>query len=189
MVIMHDRPPTDRKEALLGVGRYLRLVDVDGWEFAERTRGSGVVAIVAVTDDHCLVLTEQYRPAVKADVIDLPAGMVGDADEFVGEHFQTAAARELEEETGFQAALWTRLVTVPTSPGLTSETVVLFLAEHLSRTGSGGGDAGESIRVHIVPLSDLPDWLQRRTDAGQLIDPKVYAGLWLRDANAKRKRD
>ncbi len=186
--MMRDRPPTVRKAALLGAGRYLQLVDEDGWEFAERTRGTGVVAVVAVTDDERLVLTEQFRPVVNAGVIDLPAGMAGDADEFVGESFQTAAARELEEETGFEAASWTRLATVPTSPGLTSETVTLFLAEHLSRTGSGGGDAGESITVHAAPLADLSEWLAQRTDAGQLIDPKVYAGLWLREAHTERMR-
>jgi len=183
---MHGRTEQTQATTVLGEGRYLRLVEAGGWEFAERTRAGGIVAVVAVTDDERLVLTEQHRPAVKTSVIDLPAGLASDADEFHGEDEQTAAARELEEETGFAAQSWTKLVTVPTSPGLTSETVTLFLAEQLHRTGEGGGDMSEDITVHLIPLAELAAWLDQQTQTGRLIDPKIYAGLWLRETRARR---
>ncbi|MGE0377078.1 MAG: NUDIX hydrolase [Planctomycetaceae bacterium] len=168
------------KPKVLGEGRFLRLVDDGGCEFVERSRGTGVVAIIAVTDDGRVLLTEQFRPAVQAAVIDLPAGLAGDTDAFNGEDLSTAAARELEEETGYAAQTWTRLATVPTSPGLTSETVMLYLAEQVSRVGAGGGDAGEAITVHAVSLARIVTWLQQQqSNASKLIDPKVFAALWL----------
>lgn len=162
-------------------GRFVRLVNDDGWEYAERERGENVVAVVAVTENDELILTEQFRPAVKRTVIDLPAGLSGDTKDFAGESLATAAARELDEETGFVAQSLKKMATVPTSPGLTSETVAIFLAEGLTQHGDGGGDEAESIIVHCVPLQNLWAWVRSREEQSQLIDPKVYAGLWLRD--------
>ncbi|MBX3437956.1 MAG: NUDIX hydrolase [Planctomycetaceae bacterium] len=175
---MDQTPRSKPSRTVLARGRFLRLIDNDGWEYAERTRGTGVVAVLAVTDDDCLLLTEQYRPAVRAVVIDLPAGLAGDVDQ--GEDLVVAAARELHEETGFVADVWTRLATIPTSPGLTSETVTIFLAERLRRTAAGGGIDDESITVHTIPLASIATDLQQQSAMAKLIDPKVFAGLWLR---------
>src|SRR5436190_18124784 len=70
-------------------GRFLRLRDDDGWEFAERTQGTGVVCIVAVDGDH-VILTSEYRSPVRATVTSLPAGLID-----VGESAIEAALREL----------------------------------------------------------------------------------------------
>jgi ADP-ribose pyrophosphatase len=177
---MNDDDGSARRRTILGEGQFLVLVDEGGWEFVERARGSGVVAVMAVTDDGGLLLTEQYRPAVKRFVIDLPAGLIADTQEHAGEALHTAAARELEEETGFRAESFVYLTTLPTSPGLTSETVTLLLAEHVHGTGTGGGVGGEEIIVHVVALNEVRTWLRQQEDASRLIDPKVYAALWLR---------
>ena len=82
------------------------------------------------------------------------------------------------EETGYEAAQLTLLGACPSSPGLTSEVVTLFLAGGLTRSGPGGGDTSEQITVHEVPLSAVDDWLKAKTQTGVLIDTKVYAGLY-----------
>ncbi len=163
---------------ILGEGRFLRLVSVDGWEWAERRRVSGVVAVVAVTPDGRLLLTEQQRRPVGCAVIDLPAGLAGDEPGAENEALITAARRELEEEAGWTADEFTLLATCPTSPGLTSETVTVVRASGLRRVGAGGGVAGEGITVHAPLLTEAPAWLAARAARGALIDPKVYAGLW-----------
>src|SRR5690349_10920782 len=94
----------DGKMRVVAQGRYLTFIDDAGWEYVTRPHISGVVVIVAVTADGRLVLVEQYRPAVKKKVIELPAGLVGDIVGQQGESMGTAAARELEEETGYRAA-------------------------------------------------------------------------------------
>lgn len=161
----------------LGRGRFLRLVARDGWEFAERMGIAGIVMIVPVTDDGKLVLVEQYRPPVGARVIELPAGLVGDEAGAEGEAPARAAARELFEETGYEAARVERVWEGPVSPGATSESVAVYVARGLKKVGPGGGAGGESIRVHEAPLNAVCAWLRAREREGARIDLKVFAGV------------
>lgn len=168
----------DRPLETLGCGKFLRLVRDGRWEFVQRTNTTGVVAIVALTDDGSIVLTEQYRAAVQCPVVELPAGLAGDTPGDESEVALTAAERELLEETGFRADKWTLLAYGPPSAGMSDECVALFLAERLTKVSVGGGDEDEQITVHEVPLSEAPQWLERFEENGSLIDPKVFAGLF-----------
>ena len=160
-------------------GRYLNLLERDGWEFASRSNASGVVVLVAVTSDEEIILVEQYRKPVEALVIELPAGLVGDHVE-PDESILEAAARELEEETGYAATHLEVLMTCPSSAGMSDEMISFVLAKGLTRVGPGGGDDSEDIEVHIVPLKDVDAWLTRQQSAGKPMDPKIYAALyWL----------
>jgi ADP-ribose pyrophosphatase len=167
--------PSDQKPKLLHAGRHVSLVDRDGWEFVTRKTGRPAVGIVAVTDDDRVVLVEQFRPPVGANVIELPAGLAGDIAGAEQEPLVVAAQRELLEETGYAADRWTELGNGYSSPGLTDESIAFFLAEGLRRTGPGGGDGSESIELHEVPLSHLVAWLAER-DAK--IDIKLFAGVF-----------
>lgn len=168
----------EKQPRVVGRGRYIELVDEDGWEYVRRHASTGVVVIVATTDDRKLVLVEQARVPVHRRTIELPAGLVGDQPGTAGESLETAAARELEEETGFQASRWHLLVEGPSSVGISSEVVTFFRATGLSRVGPGGGDSSENIVVHVVPLREVPSFLSQKVAAGILIDPKVFAGLY-----------
>ena len=138
-----------------------------------------MVGLVAVTPDEEIILVEQYRKPVESLVIELPAGLVGDhADP--DEPILLAAARELEEETGYAATHLEVLMTCPSSAGMSDEMISFVLAKGLTRVGPGGGDDSEDIEVHIVPLKDVDAWLTRQQSAGKPMDPKIYAGLyWL----------
>src|SRR5580700_4934159 len=164
------------KPVSLGAGRFLRLVRADGWEFVERVRATGVVAIVAVTTDGELILTEQFRASVRGPVIDLPAGLAGDGPG--SEELVTAARRELIEESGYDARRFTLLAHAPTSPGLTTEVVSFFHAKGLKKIGAGGGIEAEQIQVHALKLDRADAWLRRRIRKGVQVDCKVYAGLY-----------
>lgn len=162
----------------LHAGRHLRLVCRNGWEFVERPGIRGIVLVVAVTPGGGLLLVEQHREPVGASVLELPAGLAGDAGSPAGEPLEEAARRELVEETGWEAAEMERLTAGPPSAGVTSEVVTLFRARGLSKAGPGGGVDGEAITVHEVPLAGAEAWLLRREATGALVDPKVWAGLW-----------
>jgi ADP-ribose pyrophosphatase len=160
-------------------GRFLGIRECENWEFASRTNARAVAVLVPVTDEQELVLVEQFRIPVQSPVIELPAGLVGDQDD-ADESVLTAAARELEEETGFTAGRLTPLMTCPSSAGLSDEMITFVLAEDLARTGPGGGDASEDIQVHRVPLASASDWLSGQMGRGKQVDPKIYAVLyWL----------
>lgn len=168
---------TETAETLYG-GRFLRLMRRGRWEYAERVNPGGAVVIVAVTPDGDLLLTEQYRAPLGRPVIELPAGLVGDTPGRETEAWEAAAARELEEETGWRAGRFERLTEGPTTAGLSNETAILVRAFDLVRVGDGGGDATEDITVHAVPLVEAPAWLAAREREGIPLDPKVYAGLY-----------
>lgn len=162
---------------VLATGKHLRLVRRGGWEFVERPGITGIAILVALTNDGQIVLIEQYREPVGALVIELPAGLAGDEAEGAHEPLAAAALRELQEETGFAAGAIEELFSGPPSAGLSSEILTFFLATDLTRTGSGGGVAGEAITVHTVPLGSAVSWLMQKQSEGRLIDPKVLAGL------------
>ena len=156
-------------------GKYLE-VHVEGtWEYAARAREIAAAVILAVTDNSEIVLVEQWRVALGAPTIELPAGLVG--DDVPGENVTVSAARELEEETGFTAARLDDLGEYATSPGMTSERFRLFRARGLTRTGAGGGVEGEAITVHLAPLAGLGDWLAARRAAGCVIDSRLLVAL------------
>lgn len=171
-------PPPDAPVEELATGKWLRLVNRGGWEYVERLRASGVVAIVAVTPEKEIILVEQVRPAVGKPVIGLPAGLAGDEAQFSGEDLEAAARRELEEETGYRAAEWRYLMAGYSSSGLANEQLDFFLATGLEKVSEGGGDQHEEITVHTIPLDQVDAWLQERMASGTGLDSKVYAGLY-----------
>lgn len=170
-------------------GRHLSLVRRGHWEFATRHGATGVVALVAVTDDAKLLLVEQARPPIGKRAIELPAGLAGDIAGAESELLETAARRELLEETGYEAQEVRFLTEGPSSAGLTDEMITFFLMTGLTKTGDGGGDASEDIVVHEVPLAEMPDWLENRRRAGCAIDPKIYVGLFWMDHKSRPSGD
>lgn len=160
---------------------FLQLVSTNGWSFARRPKNINVVGIVAVTDDQKLILVEQFRWPTNSRVIEFPAGMAGDVAGSEDESLETAARRELLEETGYEASQWKQLPTVTSSSGLTNERVTLFLAKGLVKTGDGGGVDSEEITTHEIPLDELDQWLQDASAEGRDVDARVYGAFhWTR---------
>jgi ADP-ribose pyrophosphatase len=168
--MMKDEPE------ILFVGDHLSFRRRRGWEYVEHRKAPEAVMIVAVTADHELVLADEFRPAVGARVISLPAGLVGDVDP---EEQETAARRELREETGYAAADFKVLGRGPGSAGASSEIVTFFFAPEARLVGEQAPEDRQIIRVHTVALSRVLAWSRRREAQGALIDPKIWAGLYL----------
>jgi ADP-ribose pyrophosphatase len=162
---------------VLAEGSHIRLVKRGRWEYAQRRNVTGIVGIVALTNDDKIVLVEQYRPPIEARAIELPAGLVG--DEVTGESLESAAKRELLEETGYTAEQWSVLVTGVTSPGITDEYVTLFLARGLHREGSAQPDETERIILHEVPVREMKDRLRQWSGQGKRVNFMVHAGLFM----------
>lgn len=176
-MIVFDDASAPAEEILLE-GRFLQAVRRGQWEYVRRKNTSGVVIVVALTPEDELILVEQFRPPVGARVIELPAGLAGDIAGHEHEALARAAARELEEETGYRPARLEEIASGPVSAGLTSEVVTFFRAHELTRVSDGGGDHHEDIEVHHVARADVPRWLAERRAAGVMVDPKVYAALY-----------
>jgi 8-oxo-dGTP pyrophosphatase MutT (NUDIX family) len=90
-----------KKPKIVYDGKYIRMVDRNGWEYASRKNLTGIVGVIGVTDRNELLLIEQFRPPVNKQVIEIPAGLAGDLKGSRNEELAKAARRELFEETGY----------------------------------------------------------------------------------------
>ena len=151
-------------------GRYIKVLKEGTWEWVARTRGVTAAVILAVEDGYVL-LVEQYRTALKAQSLELPAGLVGDEEE--DEEIEAAATRELEEETGYRAGHMVELGRFHASPGMSSEGFTLLRAEGLTKVGEGGGVGSEDIKVHRVKLEEVPAFVETKRGEGVRMDVKL----------------
>lgn len=130
----------------------------------------GAAAIVAVTDDHQVVLVRQYRKAVESTLLEIPAGTLEPRENPV-----QCAHRELAEEAGLRAESMTPLVTFIPSPGILTEAITIFLARGLHPTAGAVDIEEEGLHIVRVPLAQIPALI----DAGEIIDAKSLVGLLL----------
>ena len=158
-------------------GRYLDVVWEERGEFTHNRRARGVVLIIPITTAREIVFIEQHRIALKANVIEYPAGLVGDDEP--DESFERAARRELLEESGYDSDQLEWLLRGPASPGSSTEVVDFYLARNARRVSERAGVAHERIQVHAVKLDDAHSWLKEKAGQRVLVDPRVNLGVYL----------
>jgi 8-oxo-dGTP pyrophosphatase MutT (NUDIX family) len=135
-------------------------------------RHPGAVDVVPLLDDGTVVLVRQYRAAVDAELLEIPAGK----RDVKGEPLEETARRELEEEIGMRAGRIDLLAEFYNSPGFCDERSAVFLARDLSPCGtSAQGVEEENMTIEHVPLADIP----RLIAEGELSDAKSILGLCL----------
>jgi ADP-ribose pyrophosphatase len=160
----------DAPEKVMWQGKFITAKTRGKWEYVGRARGIKAAVILAIDDDHVL-LVEQYRVPLGVNCIELPAGLIGDHD--AGEDALTSAARELEEETGYRAATMELVGEFFSSPGMVSESFSLVRALGLTKVSEGGGVDGENITVHRVALTDLRAFVSAKRTEGCAVDVKL----------------
>ena len=89
-----------------------------------------------------------------------------------GENAMLAAQRELQEETGYRATNWRKLLEILPAPGMTDELMQVFLATGLEQ-GTPDPDAGEVVEVVELDIDDLRGRLLRN----EIRDGKTVAAL------------
>lgn len=135
-------------------------------------RHPGAVAVVPLHDDGTVTLVRQYRAAVEHDLLELPAG----TRDVPGEPEQRTAERELAEEAGLRAASVEHLVTLHTAPGLTDETMTVFLAQDLTEVAHDRqGVEEEAMTIERVLFADALAMIED----GRITDAKTVIGLAL----------
>lgn len=108
------------------------------------------VVVIARTENS-LLFVEQYRPTIRETQLELPAGIVE-----AGESYTTAAARELEEETGFRPGATALLETVWCTTGLLRHRRAYVFASGLE-PGQLALDSNEFLDPKTVPISEAMD--------------------------------
>ena len=138
----------------------------------------GSVVVLPVFDDGKVLIIRQYRYAAGQFMWELVAG-----HREPDEDFRRGAARELQEETGYTARRYRKLLEIYPSPGLLSERMVIFLAEGLKK-GKARPEDDEKIEARILTLSEVERWIC----SGKIRDAKTISGLLYYAAFVRRKR-
>jgi len=167
----------DKPEEVKWEGRFITAKRRGRWEYVGRSRGIRAAAILAVDSDpdgtRCVILVSQYRVPLGKFSLEVPAGLIGDEDGKEGEKAESAALRELEEETGYRAERIDNLGEFYSSPGMVSESFSLLRARGLTKVSDGGGVSGENIVVHRVPLIELPQFVADWRTKGFAVDVRI----------------
>ena len=163
----------DEPERVEWQGKFITARTRGKWEYVTRARGIRAAVILAIDDNDHVLLVEQYRVPLGKACLELPAGLIGDDDSSPDEDPSVAAARELEEETGYRATRIEVIGEFYSSPGLVSESFTLVRAHGLTQVGPGGGTESEDITVHRVALAHLPQFVEMARARGLGIDVRL----------------
>ncbi|WP_276497300.1 NUDIX domain-containing protein [Pontibacter litorisediminis] len=163
----------NREKAYDGYFKIYRLtVEQEGQTFTREQfdRGDAVAALVFDTEKQQYILTKQFRVGSESELVEVVAGMVDQ-----GEQPEKSIRREIEEETGYHVDSLQHLHTFYSSPGGTTERVMLYYAEVTQQNGKGGGNEHEHEFIEILHLT------AEELDALETPDAKtIIAQQWAR---------
>lgn len=154
-------------------GKILKL-DVDEVELSdgrkakrECVRHHGGAAVLCV-EEGSVLLVKQFRYLYGKEIYEIPAGKLEK-----GEDPAVAAARELEEETGYKAERLTPFLTIYPTPGYTDEIISVYLADNCKKSKQKL-DEGEFLSVQLIKLDEVVKMIER----GEICDGKTVAAVY-----------
>ena len=136
------------------------------WDFIGHR---GAAAMLAVREDGKLLMVRQWRNALDRYTLEIPAGGRNSVDEPT----ETAAARELEEETGYIAGKVQFLLSIYTTVAFCNEKIDIYLARDLKRRESQHLDEDEYLNVEAHTMEELEQLIFSR----KIEDSKTIAAL------------
>lgn len=152
------------------------------WDSAVRTTrssggvdGIGILTILKYKDGKPdeILLQKQFRPPVEGVCIEMPAGLID-----AGEDIDTAALRELKEETGYSGKIISKSPTVFNDPGFTNTNLCLVTVEvDMSLPENQKPvtqlEDNEFIECFSVELRKFPDEMVKLDQEGYKLDARV----------------
>lgn len=136
------------------------------WDFIGH---KGAAAMLAVREDGKLLMVRQWRNALDRYTLEIPAG----GKNSIEEPTETAAIRELEEETGYIAGKVRFLLSIYTTVAFCNEKIDIYLARDLKRRESQHLDEDEFIDVQAFSLEELVQMIYD----GKIEDSKTVSAI------------
>ena len=127
-------------------------------------------ASVVVIVEGNLALVRQYREPVGEETWELPGGTI-----MPGEELETAAQRELKEETGLRCGEFVYLGQIYPHANLVNRSVHLFFTDDVKLLSSQETEDGEDVRVEYYSLKEV----SRRISDGTWRDSTLAHALLL----------
>jgi ADP-ribose pyrophosphatase len=134
------------------------------WDFVGH---NGAAAAVGVLDNGRILMVRQYRNALDRFTVEIPAGGLNKDEPTID-----AAARELEEETGYKCGKIEKLISIRTTVAFCNEKIDIYLATNLTKTKQHLDD-DEYVNVEIYTLEELVDMIY----SGKIEDSKTIAAI------------
>lgn len=135
------------------------------WDFIGH---KGAAAVLPVREDGKILMVRQFRNALDRYTLEIPAGGLNSPDEPMAE----AAARELEEETGFRCDKLEFLISIYTTVAFCNERIEIYLARDL-KPGKQHLDEDEFINVEAYDVEELC----RMIYDGKIEDSKTISAI------------
>ncbi|WP_086427738.1 NUDIX hydrolase [Staphylococcus cornubiensis] len=159
---MHFEEKTISKESIykgkiIEVEKHKVSLPNDETAYREVVKHNGAVAICALTPNQEVILVKQYRKALEQELLEIPAGKLEP-----GEDRESAAMRELEEETGYKAKKLTLIGEVYGTPGFSNEKISVYFADALVE-GEVNLDEDEFVEKVLYSLDDVKKAVEDRT--------------------------
>ena len=128
----------------------------------------GAVAVLAVREGK-IVMVRQFRPAIGDWTLEIPAGTLEG-----GEDPESAAVREMIEETGYRPLRLVPLLEFYPTPGVSNELIRIYFTDELEYVGVSGRDPGEA-DMSVVEVA--PGEALRMVESGEVKDGKTIIAL------------
>lgn len=138
------------------------------------------VNVIALTRDSRLIMVEQFRHGSNTTELEVPGGMIDDADDTP----LAAGARELREETGYEGDDPLILGQVYPNPAIMSNTCFTVLVRNCEQKHQTGFDHTEDLITRLVPLDDI----QSLVASGRIRHSMVVVALYLFELWRKNPR-
>lgn len=114
------------------------------------------VNVVAVTEDHQIVLVRQYRHGLRRVTLEIPSGCVETTDASP----LAAMRRELLEETGYTSDIFIETTQLSANPANHNNMTHCFLAIGVKHVAEARLDENEQIDLVLVPLKEFIELLR-----------------------------
>ena len=127
----------------------------------------GAVAVIPLISPDKVIVVRQYRYPVNQITVEIPAGKLDR-----GELPLVSVKRELEEETGYKAGRWRKLISFWPTASFANEVIHIYVADKLTK-GKRQPDEDEFLSCETWPLKKL----YREIDRGRIPDSKTLIAL------------
>jgi len=151
--------------------RKLRTASNLTWDFYILESGDWV-NVIPTTPAGDVILVEITRHGINERSLEIPGGLIDPEDPSP----TAAAARELLEETGFEAEIVLPLGVLHPNPAIQGNRCYTFLAQNARKVADPTHDPAEDIAIVTAPLGSIPDLIR----AGRITHALVISAfLWL----------